>query len=305
MSYSSALSSYYEGLSINAIRRNLDQQYHVNPSSETVFSWVNKYTNEAIGKTKDLHPEVGDTWIADETYVRVDRRKRNEAEVINPYEATKKDRWVIFWDIIDSDTRYLLASLVTTTRGTADAKKLMELAEKRAGKTPKVVVTDSLKVYLDGIEQAYGSETTHKQGSPFDIQNNTNLIERFHSTLKERTKVMRALRNKETTQTFTDGWLLYYNYLKPHMSLDNKTPAETAKLEYPFKNWSDITNQHTKPKVTLSVETIKEPILTRDTMRITPSRRARITPHRPRITNRAIDLGAGVVQSKRRRHIKL
>ena len=66
---SSALSMYYEGMSINAIRRNLDQQYQVKPSSETVFSWVNKYTNEAIEKTKDLHPKVGDTWIADETYI--------------------------------------------------------------------------------------------------------------------------------------------------------------------------------------------------------------------------------------------
>lgn len=237
-----ALGAYYDGMSINAIRRNLKQQYDVYPSSDTVFSWIQKYSNQAIEKTKDLHPQVGDTWVADETYIRVDKLKRGDAHIDNPYDNTKKAKWIIFWDIIDADTRFLLASVAATTRGTQDAKKLMELAAKRAGKTPKVVVTDKLTSYLDGIELAYGSETTHKQGSPFDIGNDNNLIERFHSTLKQRTKVMRALRNKTTTQTFTDGWLAYYNFLKPHMSLDGKTPAEEAKLEYPFKTWNDIVN---------------------------------------------------------------
>ncbi|MBI2853142.1 MAG: hypothetical protein HYX84_08635 [Chloroflexi bacterium] len=44
-------------------------------------------------------------------------------------------RKVYFWDIIDADTRYLLATHVSFTRGTRDAKKLMELAQERAGKT--------------------------------------------------------------------------------------------------------------------------------------------------------------------------
>ncbi len=99
---------YYEGMSINAIRRNLKQQHDISPSSETVFSWVNKYTQKAIEQTKDCHPAVGDVWIADETYVRVDKRKKGK-EVFNPYDETKKGKWVIFWDIIDAKTRFLLA----------------------------------------------------------------------------------------------------------------------------------------------------------------------------------------------------
>jgi putative transposase len=244
-----ALGAYYDGMSINAIRRNLKQQYDVYPSSDTVFSWIQKYSHEATELIKNFHPKVGDTWIADETYVRIDQRKRGN-QLDNPYEPGKKGKWIIFWDIIDADTRFLLASVVATTRTAQDAKKLMELAEQKAGKTPKVVVTDALRSYIEGIEQAYGSETEHRQGSPFDLENNTNLIERFHSTLKERTKVMRALRNKETTQTFTDGWLFYYNFLKPHMSLDNRTPAQEAKLAYPLKDWSDIV----KPPETKTVQ---------------------------------------------------
>jgi transposase-like protein len=76
----------------------------------------------------------------------------------------------------------------------------MEKAAKRSGKIPKVVVTDRLGSYLDGIELAYGAGSKHKQGLPFEIENNTNLIERYHGSLKDRTKVMRALRNKDTLQ---------------------------------------------------------------------------------------------------------
>ena len=73
-----SLGAYYDGLSINAIRRNLKQNYGVYPSSATVFEWVNKYTKDVVEKTKNLKPNVGSVWIADETYVRIDQRKTGE-----------------------------------------------------------------------------------------------------------------------------------------------------------------------------------------------------------------------------------
>lgn len=235
-----SLGAYYDGLSINAIRRNLKQNYGVCPSSATVFEWVNRYTNEVVAKTSALRPKVGDVWIADETYVRVDMRKPTDKDVDNPYVKSKKAKWIIFWDIIDSDTRYLLASHITTTRGTQDAKILMEKAARRAGKLPRVVITDALAAYLDGIELAYGGATEHRQGGPFDVENNTNMIERFHGSLKSRTKVMRALRSPQTAQLFTDGWLAYYNNLRPHMAIGDRTPASLAGAESPFKDWNDV-----------------------------------------------------------------
>jgi transposase-like protein len=233
-----ALSMYYEGMSLNSIRRHLQQTTGDYPSDSTVYEWITKFSKIAVSEAKEYKPKkIGDKWIADETYVRVDK---TTADVKNPYSKSRKAKWVVFWDIIDADTRFLLASHLTTTRGTKDAKALMEKAAKCAGKTPRVVITDKLAAYLDGIELAFGSETTHKQGAPFEIENNTNLIERFHSTLKSRTKVMRALKNKDTLEKFTDTWLVFYNYLRPHESLKNHTPAEAAGIKYPYKNWLDI-----------------------------------------------------------------
>jgi putative transposase len=222
-----ALHEYYSGMSFHEIEHNIDKQTDGAISHTAIIKWVNKYTNEAIRRTKDLHPKVGDTWIADETYIKTDIK-------------TSDPKGVVFWDVIDADTRFLLASRITTTRGTQDARQLMELAAKRANKAPQTVITDKLAAYIDGIELAYGSDTKHRQGSPFHSEHSTALIERFHNTLKDRTKVMRDLRDKNTLKRFTDGWLVHYNFFRPNMALNNKSPAEAAGLSYDWHSWGDV-----------------------------------------------------------------
>jgi len=237
---SSALSMYYEGMSINAISRNYQQEYGYTPSSATVYEWVEKYTPITVKAFKDSHPEVGNIWVADETVLNIDGQ----------------DVW--FWDIIDRDTRFLLASHVSLTRSTRDAQALMGKAEKMAGKSPKVIITDKLNSYLDGIELTFGGDTEHKQSKPFTIkEDSTNDIERFHGTLKARTKVMRGLKSIDTAIEFTDGWLVHYNYFRNHESLGNRTPAETARLKYAVKNWADVVRILT-PSTMLEVSEIAQ-----------------------------------------------
>jgi len=102
---------------------------------------------------------------------------------------------------------------------------------------PAVVVTDRLASYPD---VRYGDDTEHVQDRPFAAENNTQLIERFHETLKRRTKVMRGLKNTDSAHDFIGGWLVHYNYIRPHSSLDDRTPAEVAGTGYPYRNWADI-----------------------------------------------------------------
>lgn len=241
-----ALNEYYSGMSFHEIETNIDRQTDSDISHTAVIKWVNKYTREAIQRTKDLHPRVGDTWIADETYFHTDVKVRDP-------------KGVVFWDIIDADTRFLLATVITTSRNKHDARRLMELAAERAGKTPKVVVTDRLGAYIDGIELAYGSDTTHKQGGPFAVENSTALIERFHNSLKDRTKVMRDLRDRSTLKRFTDGWLVHYNFFRPNMALHGRTPAEEAGLKSPYRGWADVVGVERTPIVKfLEPEPIRE-----------------------------------------------
>jgi len=218
-----AIGMYYEGQSLNSITRLLTQIYHSYPSDSTVYRWISRFTKQAIGEAKTYKPDVGDVWVADETVLSLDYGGK-----------------IWFWDIIDAKTRFLLASHISRTRNAKDAQKLMELASERAGKTPKVVITDKLGAYLEGVELAFGADTKHIASKPFTVENNTNLIERFHGTLKDRTKVMRGLRDIKTARLITSGWLLYYNYLRPHEALKGKTPAEIAGVKFPYRNWQDI-----------------------------------------------------------------
>jgi putative transposase len=275
-----ALNMYYEGMSLNEIRRNFIQQDENYISKISAYNWVQRFTDLAVKEANKQIPKVGDTWIADETFIRIDKSK---ARVENPYSKSRSAKWIVFWDIIDADTRFLLASHCATTRGIKDAQILMEKASKKAGKIPKVVVTDKLRAYLDGIELTFGSETKHKQGAPFDIENNTNLIERFHGTLKERTKVMRALKNKETLEKFMDGWLVHYNYFRPRMSLDDKTPAQEAGINFPFKNWKDVVEQ--PYSVTSRIKIIEKP-----RAGLPKVYKPRLSHHAPRITPKILKL---------------
>jgi hypothetical protein len=60
---------------------------------------------------------------------------------------------------------------------------------------------------------------------------------------------MRALKNRDTLKRFMDGWLVHYNFFRPHMSLENKTPAEVAGLKYDSHNWADIVGIKKEPIV--------------------------------------------------------
>jgi len=194
---------------------------------------------------------------------------------------------VWFWDIIDSDTRYLLASHISLTRTTKDAQKLLELASKRAGRIPKVVITDRLAAYLDGVELAFGADTRHVATKPFTVEENTNLIERFHGSLKDRTKVMRGMKNIRTARLLTEGWLIHYNYLRPHETL-GKTPAEAAGIKFPYRHWQDvvvgrktITPKQTTATSTVQIATLESnPRYTKSGLRIKDKRHKR--PRRKR-----------------------
>ena len=126
----SALGMYYGGMSLDTIEQQFKPDYDLDMSESNYWNWVKRFTHEAIQQSKDFKPEVGDTWVADETYMKLG------------------DRTVYFWDIIDTKTRYLLASHASFSRGGAEAKKLMKLSESRAGKTPKQVITDKLRSYI-------------------------------------------------------------------------------------------------------------------------------------------------------------
>jgi len=264
-----ALHDYYDGgSSVRAIGRHILAETGSNPSTATIYEWIQKYTQYLTDSIKEYHPKVGSIWVADETAIKI----------------ALQNVWL--WDIIDLDTRYLLASRLSTSRTAKDAQILMDRAFKTAGKHPKTILTDQLGsyLYLD-----YGKDTEHVQGGPFKDKpsgESTSTIERWHGTVKARTKVMRDLKNLETAIDFVAGFLAFYNYLRPHESLNDSTPAKTAGIGYPYKNWTELISKH-RPSHKITVEHVKRGTGVKlHGFKPGRPRKTRITPPMPRISEK-------------------
>src|SRR3990170_8956630 len=93
-----ALNMYYEGMSLAEIRRNFIQQDNNYLTRTSPYNWVQRFTELAVKEADKYHPNVGSIWVADETVIDIDG----------------KNVW--FWDMIDTKTRFLIASHMSFNR---------------------------------------------------------------------------------------------------------------------------------------------------------------------------------------------
>lgn len=63
--------------------------------------------------------------------------------------------------------------------------------------------------------------------SPGD--NNSNKMERMNGEIRDREKVMRSLKDSKTP--IIERYRIFRNYVRPHMRLDGKTPADLAGID--------------------------------------------------------------------------
>ena len=65
---------------------------------------------------------------------------------------------------------------------------------------------------------------------------NNNRIERLNGTLRERVKVQRGWKTANTP--LAEGNRIQYNFVKPHMGLEGKTPAQVTGAN--VKGWKEL-----------------------------------------------------------------
>jgi len=150
--------------------------------------------------------------------------------------GTHKGQGIGFvWNIMDRETRFLIVSKLTTTRTAIDTVTAFEDAEHNAhGIKPDVVYTDSLRHYNSGVKVFPNAKRIENCG--ISKRENNNRIERMNGTLRERVKVQRGWKTVKTP--LADGNRIQYNFVKPHMALEGKTPAQVAGLD--VKGWNEL-----------------------------------------------------------------
>jgi len=65
-------------------------------------------------------------------------------------------------------------------------------------------------------------------------QVHNNKMERFNGEVRDREKVMRGLKKKDTA--ILKGYQVFHNYIRPHEALKGKTPAEACGITVEGKN---------------------------------------------------------------------
>lgn len=73
-------------------------------------------------------------------------------------------------------------------------------------------------------------------------------MERLNGEIREREKTMRGMEDEPTAQTIIDGFRIYYNFIRLHMTLNGKTPAEKAKVTPKLERnkWKSLIEKATK-----------------------------------------------------------
>ena len=111
----------------------------------------------------------------------------------------------------------------------------------------RVLLTDGLPSYGPAAQREF-PDAVHVSGVGIQGRVNNNRMERYHGTFKERSKVMRAI--KEPESAFIQGQRVYYNYLRPHTALEGKTPAQAAGIELDLtgNKWESLIKKAVKSK---------------------------------------------------------
>lgn len=210
-----AIDLYFKGLSLRKIKDTLKSVSNVKVTHETIRQWKNRFMVNINDYVSQFKPETHN-WHTDETMVK----------------SKKQQVWV--WNTIDDKTKFLIASNVSTGRSMQETREHFKLCKANVSNKPELVFTDGLQAYpealrkeLHSVHNRYKNTEGTRHMRCVGLGKN-NLIERHHSTQKERIKVMRGLPNKEAVAKHSNDFRTYYNFIRPNQSLNNLTPAQAC-----------------------------------------------------------------------------
>jgi putative transposase len=221
----SAMQLYFSGESLRNTQKSL-KLLGVQVSHKTIFMWIKKYITLMKNYTEKIVPNVGDTWRADEIYVKV-----------------AGDMKYLF-AMMDDETRFWIAQEVAESKHKHDARKLFIQARRLMKKQPINFTTDGLPTYSVTAKKFF-PDAKHIRHITLKGDRNNNKMERLNGEIRDREKTMRGLKRKDTP--ILKGYQLFHNYIRPHMALNGKTPAEACGIKVEGENkWKTLIQNASK-----------------------------------------------------------
>jgi len=197
-------------------------------SNMTVYNWIKKYVKLMDKYLEQITPQVGESWRTDEIYLKI-----------------KGDRKYLF-AMLDSETRFWLAQMVSEHKGNDDVSPMFRDAKKRAGKIPERLISDGAANFHHAWKNQYRSknflhkDTEHHRHIHLSGDMNNNQMESFNgNTLRMREKIVRGI--KKDSSSIIKGMQIHHNFIRPHQGLNDDTPADRAGIRIQGNNkWKTI-----------------------------------------------------------------
>ena len=185
--------------------------YNVKVSHQTISDWCKKFAPMWQNIALELIPTLdfnSDEWHADETIVKIKGVKH------------------YIWFIIDSETRFVLGFHLSPRRTSPQAFSLFQ-SVKHLG-SPNALITD--RYYAYNVPAKAVLETPHVRVESFKAETNNNLIECFNKQFKAWYKTKNGFCNFDSANNLISTFVFFFNFVRPHMSLNGLTPAQVAGL---------------------------------------------------------------------------
>jgi len=93
-----------------------------------------------------------------------------------------------------------------------------------------------------------GPRVKHVRKPRFVDPTNNNVVERLNGTVREREKVMRGRKGDMTDEELMNGFRTYYNFVRPHQSLNGKNPCRGFRIISPLgeNKWLSLIQKASK-----------------------------------------------------------
>jgi putative transposase len=226
----SAMQLYFTGESLRNVQKFLKLQ-GVTVSHVAILKWIKKYVKLMENYLEKMKPNVGDTWRADELWIKVNGNLK------------------YLFAMMDDETRFWIAQEVAETKEKHDARNLLAMSKRLMGKKPEVFITDGLRSYHEAYLKEFWTlknpRTKHIKHIKLSGDMHNNKMERMNGEIRDREKTMRGLKIDDTP--ILKGYQLYHNFIRPHEALEGKTPAEACGITVEGKNkWLTIIQNASK-----------------------------------------------------------
>ncbi len=209
------LDLYFRGVSLRQVPTHFGQAYGLAVSPMTVYRWIVHYSKLAAEWMNLQGAKFGQTWHVDERVVNVNGEHR------------------FLWNVMDSETRFLLASKISKGRGVKEAQAAFKEAKGATPVLPAEVRSDGFPACPEAIKREFGRYRQPGDG-PRDLKTSgcramwsphrvvpsirapesNNILERLNGTPKDRTKTMRAYDNDGGAAALSEGWKVHYNMVR-------------------------------------------------------------------------------------------